>query len=122
MYRGQRHRKPAQRIYPRPRRSPSQTRDRLQRSQRPARPQAGASPTRPGIEMRKRKHVGEPGRCQPGHHGRSQFLDSEYIHAVPPQNAKDRGRVSRTALGVHGEQAQPERCHGRSCSARWLLP
>ena len=70
--------------------------------------------------MREREHLGEACGRQPGHHGRSQFLDSESIHLVLPQDAKDRGRVCRTALGVHGEQAQPERCRGRSRSARWL--
>ena len=115
----QRHRKPAQWSYARPRRSGSQTRDRLERSQRPARPQAGAWRTGPGVEMRKRKYLGKPDRCQPGNHERGQFLDSEYIHVVLVQNAKDGGRVSRAAPGVHGEQAQPERCCGRSRSARW---
>ena len=68
--------------------------------------------------MRKRKHLCEPGRCQPANHERSQFLDSEYINVVLPQNVKDRGGVGRAALGVHGEQAQCERCYSRFCSAR----
>ena len=72
--------------------------------------------------MRKRKHLREPGRCQPGHHGRSQFLDSEYIHVVLPQNANDRGRVGRTALGVHGEQAQPERVSQQILFRAMVLP
>ena len=42
MYRGQRHRKAAQCIDARPQRSRAQTRDRLQRNQRPARPPADA--------------------------------------------------------------------------------
>lgn len=39
----------------------------------------------------------ESGRCQLRHQGRSQLLDGEYIHVVPPQNAEDRGRVSCAA-------------------------
>ena len=97
MDRGQCHREPARRIDPRLRRRRAQARDRLQRSQRPARPLAGTPRTRPDIQMRKREHPGEPGRRQPVHHGRRQLLDSEHIHVVPPHNAKDRGRVSRTA-------------------------
>ena len=68
--------------------------------------------------MGKREHLGEAGRRQPVHHGRSQFLDREHVHVVLPHNAKNRGRVGRTAQGVQGEQAQPERRRGRSGSAR----
>ena len=49
----------------------------------------------------------QAGRRQAVHHGRRQFLDSENIHAVLVQNAKQHGRVGRTIHGVHGEQAQP---------------
>jgi hypothetical protein len=68
--------------------------------------------------MRKWKQLRKSGRCQPAYHVRSQFLNGEYIHAVPLQNVKERGRVGRTASGIHSEQAQPER-RSRSCSARW---
>ena len=49
MDRGQRHRKAARRLYPRPRRGGGQARDRRERHQRPARPQAGARRAGPGI-------------------------------------------------------------------------
>ena len=57
--------------------------------------------------------------ASPASASRSQFLDSQYIHVVLLQNAKERGRVGRAAPGVHREQAQPKRCRSRSRSARW---
>jgi hypothetical protein len=48
--------------------------------------------------MRKQKYLGEPGRCQPAHHGRSQFLNGEHINVMLPQNAKKYGRSATPPL------------------------
>jgi len=73
--------------------------------------------------MRKRNALAcSPAAIKPTHHSRSQLLDNQDIHAVPLQNAKDRGRVGRTGPGVHGEQAQPERWSQQILSRAMVVP
>ena len=72
--------------------------------------------------MGKWQQLRESGRCQPAYHVRGQFLNRQHIHVVPPQSAKERRRVGRTALGIDGEQAQPDRCQRQILIRARVLP